>query len=138
MDWLYRGSPVKHPPVASISFVYRIYNTQTGKTYIGKKGLLKSKLKKSGNRKSRIFVKSDWEEYYGSNKELLADVAALGKEHFVREILRWCDTKGDASYYEIKYQLQYEVLEHPEKFYNVFIGCRIHRNHLSMHKKPRS
>jgi len=132
MLWTYEGTPVKQPPDCAHSFVYVITNTISGRRYIGKKSLLKSKLKKSGNRKSRIFAQSDWREYFGSNKELLADVAYYGHLNFTREILHWCRTKGDANYLELKEQILHGVLEHPDLYYNNFIGARIHRKHLKL------
>lgn len=136
MFWTYEGSVVDQPPDCAHSFVYEITNTISGRRYIGKKSLVKRKLKKSGNRKSKIFVESDWREYYGSNKELLADVKYYGEVNFTREILCWCKTKGDANYYELKHQILNEVLER-EDYYNIYIGSRIHANHLSCNKKPR-
>lgn len=136
MLWRYEGNVVDTPPVGSIGFVYRITNTIDGRVYYGKKNLLKSKLKKSGSRNKRLKVESDWREYWGSNKELLADIEYYGEVNFTKEILLWCKTKGDMNYYELKYQMINEVLEHPDRFYNVYIGSRIHRNHLSSNKKP--
>jgi Putative endonuclease segE, GIY-YIG domain len=69
-------------------------------------------------------------EYYGSNKELLHDIATLGGEHFQREILHLCANKGRCNYLEAKLQFQYGVLEHPDKFYNDWIMCKVHRKHL--------
>lgn len=134
MEWIYQGTPVKHPPVCAQSFVYRITNTINSKMYIGKKSLVKRKLKTSGNRKSRIIAQSDWREYYGSNKQLLEDIQYYGEVNFIREILHWCKTKGDANYLELKEQILNEVLER-EDYYNVYIGSRIHANHLSCNKK---
>jgi hypothetical protein len=75
---------------------------------------------------------SDWRDYYGSSKELLADVELLGKDKFKREILMLCESLTEASYYEIKAQIDREVLFHPEKFYNAYVGCRISRNQLGI------
>ena len=132
MFWTYQGTPVKQPPDCAHSFVYEITNTISGRRYIGKKSLVKRKLKKSGNRKSKVFVESDWRDYFGSNKELLADVAYYGETNFTREILCWCKTKGDANYMELKEQILHGVLEHPDRYYNNYIGARIHRKHLKL------
>ena len=136
MFWTYEGREVNTPPFGSIGFIYEICNEIDGRRYIGKKSLVKSKLKKSGSRNKRVFTESDWRDYYGSNKELLADIDYYGAVNFTREILKWCISKGDMNYYELKYQIQYEVLEHPERYYNSYIGGRINRNHLSSNKKP--
>jgi hypothetical protein len=55
-----------------------------------------------------------------------------GHDAFRREILRLCKTKGQCSYFEAKLQFEYGVLEHPEKFYNTWIMCRIHQKHLKL------
>ena len=105
--------------------------------YIGQKKLLKSQIKrKAGKRNKRVIKESDWRNYWGSNKELLEDIQYYGETNFTREILCWCKTKGDANYYELKHQILNEVLER-EDYYNVYIGSRIHANHLSCNKKPR-
>lgn len=132
MFWTYEGSVVDQPPDCAHSFVYEITNTISGRKYIGKKSLVKRKLKKSGNRKSKVFVESDWREYYGSNKELLEDIQYYGHLNFTREILHWCRTKGDANYLELKEQILHGVLEHPDRYYNNYIGARIHRKHLKL------
>jgi hypothetical protein len=46
--------------------------------------------------------------------------------------LRLCHTKGQCSYFEAKLQFECGVLEHPEKFYNTWIMCRIHQKHLKL------
>lgn len=138
MFWMYEGTPVKQPPDCAHSFVYVITNTVSGRKYIGKKSLRTSQIKrKAGQRNKKIIKESDWRDYYGSNKELLEDIQYYGHLNFTREILHWCKTKGDANYMELKEQILHGVLEHPDRYYNNYIGARIHRKHLSAHKKPR-
>ena len=136
MFWTYEGKGVIDAPVGAIGFVYVITNEIDGRQYIGKKSLLKAKIKKSGGRNKRLKVQSDWREYWGSNKELLADIQYYGETNFTKKILCWCKTKGDCNYLELKEQILHGVLEHPNKYYNNYIGARIHRNHLSCNKKP--
>lgn len=137
MLWTYEGNVVDQPPVASIGFVYRITNTISGRKYIGKKSLRTSQIKrKAGKRNKRVIKESDWRNYWGSNKELLEDIQYYGETNFTREILLWCKSKGDMNYYELKFQMIEEVLE-KEQYYNVYVGSRIHANHLSCNKKPR-
>lgn len=126
MEWLYKNKVVTDIPTDSICFVYKITNTITGKAYIGKKQLYSTR-KIKGKRTKR---ESDWRVYYGSNKELLSDISVYGAEHFRREILHYCTRKGEASYYEAKYQFSYDVLLNPDQWYNTWIMCRIHRKHL--------
>lgn len=102
-------------------FVYKIINLKTGKFYIGKKSLYHTRKKKisqrmkkqTGTRKTyeRTVKESDWKDYYGSSKELLADIQKYGKKHFSREILELCCSKKYLSFCEIKYQMQLDVLK---------------------------
>ena len=133
MFWTYQGTPVKQPPDCAHSFVYEITNTISGRKYIGKKSLRTSQIKrKAGQRNKRVIKESDWRNYWGSNKELLEDIQYYGHLNFTREILHWCKTKGTANYLELKEQILYGVLEHPDLYYNNFIGARIHRKHLKL------
>ena len=137
MQWMWNGVVVNIPPEGSIGFVYRITNTIDGRVYIGKKNLFRTQIKrKVGKRPTRITKESDWREYWGSNKQLLEDIDAHGEVNFHREVLHWCQTKGDASYLELKQQILHGVLEHPTKYYNNFIGARIHRKHLKLDFMP--
>jgi len=117
-----------------VGFVYLITNLTNGRKYIGKKNLYFSKSRQVKGKKKRFKVESDWRDYYGSNKELAADVEKLGKENFKREILRLCTTKGEFSYFEAKYQFDNNVLE-SDTYYNSWIMCRIHKKHLPFLKK---
>jgi hypothetical protein len=101
--------------------------------YIGKKNFYFSKTKQVKGKKKRFKVESDWLDYYGSNKELAADVEKYGKENFKREILMLCMSKGDFAYYEAKLQFDFNVLESPD-YYNSWIMCRIHKKHLTFNK----
>jgi hypothetical protein len=130
--WIFEGKEFSDVPKDIIGFVYMITNTQTGKRYIGKKLFTRSKTKQVKGKRKRSRVESDWKEYYGSSKQLLSDIAANGREHFHREILYLCKSKGTCSYYEAKLQFQYAVLEHPDLFYNDQIMCRIHRTHVKI------
>jgi hypothetical protein len=117
-----------------VGFVYLITNLTNGRKYIGKKNLYFSKSRQVKGKKKRFKVESDWRSYYGSNKELAADVEKLGKENFKREILKLCTTKGEFSYFEAKYQFDNNVLE-SDDYYNLWIMCRIHKKHLPFLKK---
>ena len=133
--WLYESKEFIEVPEKVIGYVYLITNTLNGRQYIGKKLFTFAKSKQVKGKRKKFSVESDWREYYGSNKELLNDIATFGAEHFKREILHLCSLRGDCSYYEAKLQFQRGVLEHPEMFYNEQIRCRIHRKHLSINKK---
>lgn len=130
--WLYEGNEFNDVPNNIVGYVYKITNELTGKQYIGKKLFTAAKRKQVKGKSRRIRVESDWRGYFGSNKELLHDVTTYGPTHFRREILHLCSTKGQCSYYEAKLQFELGVLENPDKFYNDWIMCKIHRKHLKL------
>ena len=132
-DWTFEGKPVDFESTAEyFGFVYSITNRLTGKKYIGKKKLkfTRSRKVKDSKRRVRVVKESDWKEYYGSSKELAKDIHKHGKECFDREILRWCNSAGECSYWELWYQMTNHVLLNPANFYNNYVGARIHRKHL--------
>jgi hypothetical protein len=128
--WLYNGECVTEFDKQYIGFVYIITNLLTNKQYIGKKLFLFKKVVVKNKKKKRVLVESDWEKYYGSSLHLSEDVVKYGNENFRREILKFCKTKSECSYYEAKYQFEYDVLLKPEDFYNDWISCRVRRAHL--------
>jgi hypothetical protein len=83
-------------------------------------------------KKKKFKAESDWQEYYGSSDELLKDVESIGKDRFTREVLKMCKNKGECSYYEAKYQYEFDVLLNPTKYYNSWIMCKVHRKHLQL------
>ena len=105
-------------------FIYKITNTTTGKFYIGKKAFFHNKKKKltkkelaeqpvTRGRKLTTKVEqvdSKWRDYYGSSKELIADINQYGKDKFHRVILDFCDTKKQLTYSEIFHQMLHRVL----------------------------
>jgi len=105
-------------------FIYKITNLDTGKFYIGKKVFIHNRKKKltkkelaeqSGpGRKSTtkvVQVESDWRTYWGSSKELLADVKQLGENKFEKLILQMCPNKKHLTYSELYFQIKYDVLQ---------------------------
>lgn len=130
--WYFEGKPVEDVDPSYIGFVYCITNTMTGRRYIGKKFLTKAKTRQVKGKKKKYRAESDWKTYFGSNKVLQEEVQTHGEEHFHREILIFCKTKGQCSYFESKYQFTLGVLEYPVHFYNENIMCRIHRSHLKL------
>ena len=116
-----------------VGFVYLITNQTNGKKYIGKKNFYFTKTRTIKGKRKRSKVESDWQDYYGSNKELQADVELLGKENFKREILKLCKSKGEFGYYEAKYQFENNVLENDD-YYNTWIMVRVHKKHLTFLK----
>jgi hypothetical protein len=138
MTWYYNNEVVNEPPEGMIGFVYIITNQISGRKYIGKKLFKFSKttyktikLKNGNKRRKRIKGKreSDWQEYYGSSKELTQDIETLGKENFKREILFFCKSKSEASYIEAREHFTRKVLESND-WYNGHIQVRVHKNHI--------
>ena len=100
-DWLYKQRKLLEPPPDAIGFVYRITRLGTGRAYIGQKRLSKARTRKplkGKKRKRRDRVKSDWETYFGSCKELLDEVAELGAVNFRREVLFFCYSKAEMNF----------------------------------------
>lgn len=132
--WYYEDKEFNETPEQYHGFVYMITELETGKKYIGKRNFWKPKtlpVTKTRKRRVKTRVESDWRNYYGSSAEVKLLVEKHGVESFKREILRLCKTKGDMSYYELKYQMELDVLLKPDEYYNAFVGAKIHRKHLT-------
>jgi len=110
-------------------FIYEITNTVNNKKYIGKKQC-HSRLKRKplkGKKRNRIdFVDSDWREYTSSSNELNEDIVKYGKDKFIFKIIKICNSKWALAYYEIKEQINKDVLMR-EDYYNGIINVRIGR-----------
>lgn len=130
MSWIYEGTLLEEVDPSYIGFVYLITNKSNGRQYIGKKLLNFKKTKVVKGKKKKFTVESDWKTYYGSSEELKADVILHGEDNFERKVLKFCKSKGECSYYEAKYQFEYDVLLEPDKFYNSWISVRVRRSHL--------
>jgi len=136
MTWYYNGLEINELPEDCVGFVYLITNTVSGRKYIGKKLAKFSKttyktvkLKNGTKKKKKIRSKinSDWLTYWSSSDELKADVAALEESNFKREILRYCNSKNELSYYEAKYQFEYDVLLNENLWYNGWISVKVRK-----------
>jgi hypothetical protein len=133
--WTIGGKPFEAITSDVVSFVYIITNLETGKKYIGKKGFYSVKTKQVNGKKKKLQVESDWRLYYGSNDTLKKDIGKIGSLKFKREILRLCKTKGEASYYEAKFQFDTNALI-SEEYYNEWLMLRVHKKHLKMLTLP--
>lgn len=135
MNWTYKNQEIKGIsdfPNNTMGFIYRVVHIPTGKAYIGKKVLQhtrKVRLTKKelaeyasvvGRKPSfKLAVKeSDWQTYWGSNKYLKELMKEEPLENFERQILACASTKKLLTYYEVKYQMVYQVLEKPDEFFN--------------------
>lgn len=132
--WVYEQLEFKSDMIGDyIGFVYEITDISNGKRYIGKKKFSSTRtLKplKGQKRKRKVVSESDWMDYYGSSEEVKALVEESGPERFERKILRLCKTTAEMSYYEMKEQVERDVLLKPNEYYNAFVGGRINRSHL--------
>lgn len=83
-------------------FVYVIENLRTGRLYVGRK-FMKAMVR-------GVLREAPWRKYWGSSKELTADIEALGHDAFRRTVLIFCETKADTVFREIEEQFKREVL----------------------------
>lgn len=129
MTWTYNRKKFTEVPEGIIAFVYEITNEVDGRKYIGKKLFKFTRSTKKKGKRVKKQVDSDWLDYYGSNKELIGDVEALGKKSFKRKILHLCKSKGEASYLEAKEQFACDALL-SENYYNTWIMVRVRKSHI--------
>ena len=133
-EWTYNNKPFDSDMIEDyIGFVYEVYDTEAKMKYIGKKKFWSKVTKpplKGKKNKRRSLKESDWKDYYGSSEEVKSLVENTGEWRFKRKIIRLCKSLGEMSYYEMKEQLDNDVLLKPNEYYNAFIGGKIHRRHL--------
>ena len=132
--WVYNSKPITNLndfPKDTFGFIYIVKNNDTNKSYIGKKVLYHNKKVKLGKKEvaeltgvgrkptTKIVTKeSDWETYYGSNKEVMQLIKDGKQDLFSRTIIKLAPNKKLLTYYETQALFTYKVLEHPESFYN--------------------
>lgn len=95
--------------------------------YIGKKQCLMRVKKKplAGKTRNRIQFKDNGvDKYWGSSKELLADIEKYGIDHFTREVIEICNSKFHMTYAELCWQILTNALM-DSRFYNGILNCRI-------------
>ena len=134
MNWIYKGNTIENIsqfPENTYGFVYIVTHTPTNRSYIGKKVLYHNKKTKLGKKEiaiqtgpgrkptTKIVTKeSDWKTYYGSEIEIKKLLAEGKHNEFERVILKLVDNKKLLTYFEVKHQFIYEVLEHPNDWFN--------------------
>ena len=120
--WIYEGNPFTSDDIGDYyGFVYRITNTTTQKSYIGRKYFYQKRKPRGGKR--RVTSESDWKRYYGSSDDLKQDIRSLGRGSFRREILSLHTTLGKVNYEETKQLFLHNVLtealdDGTPKYYN--------------------
>jgi hypothetical protein len=135
MSWTYKTheiGDITQFPENTFGFVYIVTHKPSGKSYIGKKVLFHNRKQKIGKRELekltgvvgrrpayKLVVKeSDWKTYYGSQSEIKQLLLEGKKDEFDRSILKMCPDKKTLTYFEVKYQMIYQVLEKPDEFFN--------------------
>lgn len=147
MNWLHEEKEIvdiSQFPEGAVGFVYFITNLESEKFYIGKKALYMNQSKlltkkemlewsKPGRvpKKRKIRKESDWKTYYGSNKLIKEEVKTLGEDKFQRNILKFCFSKKQMSYWEQYYQFEYNVLFR-EDSYNDNIAGKFYRKDVAI------
>ena len=127
-------------------FVYIITNLETNRFYIGKKAFIHNKKKKltkkeiaehtGAGRKPTTRVNkvdSGWKSYYGSSKELLADVKLLGEDKFERVIIHFAKNKKQLTFLELQEQIVHNVL-FTDNSYNDNIAGKYFRKDFAQSK----
>ena len=130
-------------PQGTYGFVYEVWYKPTDIKYIGKKVLYFERNKKLGKKalellkeerikqglrgrvplKQKVITESDWKDYYGSQKEIIAlSKADNAGENWQKKILEFAPNKKLLTYYETKYLFSNEVLENS---YNTYINDNI-------------
>ena len=134
-EWTYNNKPFDCDMIENyIGFVYEVYDKEAKMKYIGKKKFWSKVTKpplKGKKNKRRSLKESDWKSYYGSSEEVKSLVENTGEWRFKRKIIRLCKSLGEMSYYEMKEQIDNDVLLKPNEYYNAFVGGKIHRRHLN-------
>lgn len=136
--WIHNNKCLEEPPEGYFGFIYLITNTLDGKIYVGKKQFTHRKTtrvskrvkKATGTRKRKNVtnVDSGWKDYYGSCMELKAALSVIDKKHFKREVLMFCKSKAELTYYEMQYQVDMKVMFVPS--YNGWIGGKVFKSTL--------
>tara|TARA_R110000823_G_C15871261_1_gene494180 strand:+ start:796 stop:1206 length:411 start_codon:yes stop_codon:yes gene_type:complete len=127
--WLHENKEVtsiEEMPEGTFGYVYQVTHIPTGLKYIGKKQLISNRTLpplKGEKRKRKIQKESDWKTYYGSQAEIKTLVKeSKDKSEFKREILQYCKTKKQLTYFEIKWQFVLGVIETEEWINNNILG----------------
>lgn len=131
--WYFEGKEFTQDDIGSwVGFVYMITDEANNMRYIGKKQFFNKKTLpplKGQKKKRKKVTESDWQDYFGSNEKIKALVEEHGRDRFKREILKLCRSTAEMTYYETKYQFDYDVLLRDD-FYNDYIQCRVSGSHM--------
>lgn len=135
MSWVYKGEVFNDSkiPEGALGFIYEMEAIIDGKAvrYVGKKNFYSTTKKKFGvkalanmedkrARKYTIQVKTNYQNYYSSNK-VLQDAHKAGVI-IKRFMVRICFSKTELTYHETKFQFVREVLEKEEYLNQNILG----------------
>lgn len=129
IPWSYEGAHIKEAPEGAKAFVYLLI-FEDGTKYLGKKNLHSTRRKRVVGKKRRAVTtsESNWRTYLSSSQEVKSKLKA-GDKLVRREILRWCYTLGEATYFEAYHQFQEHVLLSGD-WLNKWISVRIYKQTL--------
>ena len=147
--WVYNSKPITNLndfPKDTFGFIYIVKNTNTNKSYIGKKVFYHTQNKKLGKKeiaalptqrghvpsKKKIVKESDWKTYYGSADEVKQWAKTTPKDKLLRVVMRLCKSSKELTYYETKYMFDYNVLEDQNKWANSNILGKFFPKDLSL------
>lgn len=129
-------------PQGCVGFIYRITNIKTGRFYIGRKSIYSTTKKKLTKaelaehtgpgkkpRSKMVTKESNWKDYWGSNKTILEEIKVDGVSHFRKEIIKFCFSTKQLTYWEMHYQCVENVLL-TDRSYNDSIGSKFFRRDL--------
>jgi hypothetical protein len=134
VNWFFEGKEIKSiadcDPKA-LGFIYEITNITKNKRYLGRKTIRKPNYTSGINKgKSKgVYV---FTTYCGSSKSLLEDIK--NGDEYKKEIIRWCYSKAELTYYESKSIYCSDSLLR-EDFYNFWCKATVYSKHLNAPKK---
>jgi len=70
-----------------------------------------------------------WDKYWGSSKELSNDIKQHGKDKFTKEVLQYCESSYELSYYEIEHMIKHNWLS--AECYNQNMSGRYFKSKLT-------
>ena len=133
--WTHQGrviTSIKDMPEGTYGFIYEVIYKPTDVRYIGKKVLYFERNKKLGKKalkllqeerakqglrgrtptKQKVITESDWKDYFGSQKEIVALAKKdNSSKSWEKRILEFVPNKKLLTYYETKHLFKNDVLE---------------------------
>jgi len=126
IPWSFNGKIINKHPENAKAFVYYL-EFSDGMHYYGKKNLESVRRKKLAGKTKRVVTvsESNWRVYLSSSTEVKARIKS-GDKLVKREIIRWCFSTSEATYWELWYQMVNHVLL-DIKSLNKWISAKMYR-----------